>query len=157
MELVQEKSTIQVSKIAQIFSIFNDGVIAKLSRSGDDVNLMIEIPHLAEVVDSDYWCFYCTLKSCDSFYLKDRSGRIYYYDLDDILDLQIVIYGVINTDENIIKVDCEISDPYINGPFSNGLLYIEASDMLIYDQDFTHISFDDLNAINIKYWDDFEI
>lgn len=128
-----------------LFSIFHDGSIVAVEKSGNDLRLKIDIQYLAELIEKNFEYFEVLLQQVRTFELATwEDGRI-----TDLAKIAAVEFGIQSTtldETNKITVH---GDYYPDG---GGTLYIDAAAYELYDQRGELMSLDQLKELSRYYW-----
>lgn len=132
--------------ILETLLMFQDGNIESLKYLENDLNFKIECTFLADKIDKKFTSFYGVLKDCSDLYFEpweDEENII--TDPQEISDLKL----------EILNTELEFNDyfkTYTNciNRFSGGNLFIKAKSILLFDQEFNHISYNDILKLNEK-------
>ena len=137
-----------LEKIRDVFCINHDGTIINLEKSGNDLNVDIDIKYLAECFDKSFHIIKYKILDLKKVELIS-CDNIKYEDINQIKNMELSIYEAeIDINENVkINVWSEII-PY-------GQLYIWANDIKIFDQNNCEIEYSKLCDICEKYWRNF--
>jgi hypothetical protein len=131
---------------ANIFNIFHDGTITELCHINNDIELTIEIAYLAELINSSFRFFKVRLIKCEKciFELWAEESQII-DNLDKIKNLELEILEA-KLEDYLLKVVCahEIEP--------GGILTISTEDILVYDESYQAISYEELDRICGLYW-----
>lgn len=136
-----------MKNIQEILSVFQEGVFEELSLSDKDVNFKIECKYLADQIKSEYECFYGVFKSVrDIFFIPWDDDLTEIRSTEEIRKLKLEILSV-DLEDNFLKIYCNCQDAY-----TGGNLFINASSIRIFDEDFIELRFEDLLELSDKYW-----
>ena len=136
-----------MKKVQEILSVFQEGVFEEFSLNERDLNFKIECRYLADQIQSEYTCFYGVFKGVkDVFFVPWDDDLLEIRSLNEIKKLKLDILSV-DVEENYIKVysNCQQC-------FSGGNLFIDATSIKIFDEDFVELQFEDLLELSDKYW-----
>ncbi|QDH22655.1 hypothetical protein [Saccharibacillus brassicae] len=110
-----------------LFSLFHDGTLFNISKSGSDYLFSIDIPYLAERLNPDYSFFTLKLSQTQEFFFQQDTSNQVVEDLDELNRMQLEILKTDSTGSKI-KVFCT------DGPNEHfGFLHIKTEDIQIYD------------------------
>ena len=138
-----------LAHIAEVLSVFHDGVIARVARIGSNVRLRIEIDYLAEQAGNPDKIFEVVLVDCEVFRFLpwDESDAI-----TDLAEIQALQLGVLSPslDGDLIDLLCEVPG-FSGSSLKGGELFIRAArvDVAFGDEELTHAS---LFEIASSYW-----
>lgn len=136
-----------MKKIQEVLSVFQEGVFEELSLIEKDLNFKMECKYLADQVQSHYAYFYGVLKNVqDIFFVPWDDEMLEIRSIEEIKKLKLDILSV-DAEDGYIKIysNCQ-------GGYSGGNLFISASSIKIYDEDFVELHFEDLLELSDKYW-----
>ncbi len=139
--------------IEEFFSLLHDGVILEGSHIDNSLNLKVEIPYLADIVNPEYSVFYVVLKECKSVIFRpwnsmlpvlSEGKEIFHHEMN-ILDAR--------RDAKTIVVGCSMLDRELS--CKGGMLRIEAESIVVFDEDFVAVSLTKMKAVAKRYWKNF--
>ena len=133
--------------IRNLFSIFHDGTIVAIEKTGNDLRLKIDIQYLAELVEKEFEFFEVLLQQVSTFELATWDDGLV-ADPEKIATLE---FGIQSADLNETGRILVHGDYYPNG---GGTLTIEASACELYDQRGDRMSLDHLKELSRYYWDE---
>ena len=136
-----------MKKIQEILSVFQEGVFEELSLSGKDLNFKLECKYLADQIQSEYNFFYGVFKGVkDVFFVPWDDDLTEIRSLYEIRRFKLDILSV-DVEDNFIKIYSNCQEGY-----SVGNLFIDASYVKIFDENFEVLRFEDLLELSDKYW-----
>jgi hypothetical protein len=139
------------AQISRAIYLFHDGTISTLERKLNDLIIQVNIPYLAEMLNSEYSCFTLTLSQCEEIYLQYWMSETMEFDLETISKLELEINKAKNED-GYIQISCMISNPDIVG----GDLIIKTTGLKIADQNESEVTLSDLETLAKNYWNQFK-
>ena len=117
------------------FNLLVQGKIISLHPEGDNLNLNIEQPELADRIKPGSTLFFVVLKEYrDLGFSMDRNTSMQIEDPAEIIDLSLVIRGAEAGRNGAVSVICRIAG---EGPAC--YLRVRAESMLIFDEDFDRL------------------
>lgn len=142
--------------IADIFSVFHDGGIARYSSSGNGLNLDVEIRYLAERVDSAFRHFHVCLHdvrdiSFSTWPKEAEATPSVIRSLPEIFAPDLAILSG-ETDGEHIKIICNQSSADYS--YCGGELRFSASGATVHDERGKGYSVDELHQLCKAYWDE---
>jgi hypothetical protein len=136
-----------MKKVQEILSVFQEGVFEEFSLNERDLNFKMECRYLADQIHSEYTYFYGVFKGVkDVFFVPWDDDLLEIRSLNEIKKLRLDILSV-DVEDNYIKVYSNCQHCY-----SGGNLFIDASSIKIFDEDFVELQFEDLLDLSDKYW-----
>lgn len=140
----------QWSDLSEVFNLLHDGVIVEGMYEGQQLNLKIEIPYLADIINPDYSWFYLTLNGCSSVHFEpwdERQTQI--LSSTAIFSQRINILDAQMQGERLL-ISCSVVGKKTS--FGGGRLIIEAESIKVFDEDLIATSLEDLKGLAAKYW-----
>ncbi|WP_342543625.1 hypothetical protein MHH33_08960 [Paenisporosarcina sp. FSL H8-0542] len=130
----------------EIFNMFHDGTLIGILNKSGNIELKIEIPYLAEMINEKFNYFYCELVNCKGIMLETWSDeKEDTSDINTIIEYELEILDAQASKEGIL-VGCR-SEKIIGGN-----LHINSQNIKIYDESKKEISLDDLTRTFHWYW-----
>ena len=145
-----------VEELAQLFSIFHDGVVTQPQASGDNLLLRVEISYLAERIQPGFTVFQVCLHRVEDLsfvtWPKDAAAAPQIlHDIEDIFNPELdILSGDIAEDR--VHVVCNQASP--STPHCGGTLTFRAASAAVTDEKGTPYSLADLAIISRAYWDE---
>lgn len=125
----------------------HDGTITSIEQTSDTLTFSIEIQYLAEMIDPGYKHFTYQFVNCHQLFYEPWNEDKPERDIATIVSMELEINEV-TQEEAYIKIICLCDLPGNEG----GHLYIQADDLLIYDQGGNNITFEEIQRITRTYW-----
>lgn len=136
-----------MKKIQEILSVFQEGIFEEFSLDEKDLNFKLECKYLADQIDDKYNYFYGVFKGVkDVFFIPWDDDLLEIRSIYEIKRFRLDIISV-DMEENYIKIYSNCQEGY-----SGGNLFIDASSIKIYDEEFEELAFEDLLELSDKYW-----
>lgn len=142
--------------IANIFSLFHDGVISSHLSSKEGVLFIVEIPHLAQIINPAYTKFLVCLFGANTVQFQtwpsdaDNSSTTL-TALDEIFKLRLeILQGEVRG--NTIEVSCnQTADAF---PYGGGELQFQVEIATVSDEAGKFWPIGQLDALFKEYWDE---
>jgi hypothetical protein len=139
--------------IETVFSLMHDGVILGARYADQELNLKVEIPYLADIIDPGYSHFYMTLGQCRLVVFKPWNAKV-----ESLTDPKIIFSQPMNILEarpvgRCVEIGCSLLER--KDSYKGGVLLIEAGSIQVFDEDFVRFSTDDIKAVARRYWKNF--
>lgn len=136
------------NQIRNVLLSFYEGFFEEFAWNGKDLNIKVECSYLAELINPDYKYFYGTIKNVKYFYFKpwdDDEGVM--SDVKDLQTLKLDILGI-EIDDQRLKIYSNCCHSY-----TGGNIFLEASQIKIYDEMFEEVNPAFLQELSEKYWE----
>lgn len=133
--------------IVGILNVFHDGSFVVFSRSGQNIEFVVDIQYLAEKIHPTFKTFKGVFMDCENIVFRISGGKeVLITDLDIISKLELEISKAELEDERI-KISC-----FSNKEGTGGDLLITCEDFLIFDEVDMKVTFELLRKICHEYW-----
>jgi len=151
----------QKQDMADVFSVFHDGMIEEHKIEDDNLILKIYCQYLAKDINSSYEFFWVKLNQLKSInllpWLKNSQEELLWTNIDLIFKKELEILNAKITSEDTIQVFCDCSDIFEENEVSyvGATLEFGCYSISIFDENKQEISLDYLKEIATKYWKEF--
>ena len=144
-------------RLAAVFNIFHDGRLSGCRAEDDRLELVVEIPYLAEQVNPTYMRFFLVLEGLTDFrfepWLNDGgTGAPVVGDADGIAALEPGILSA-TAERSGVSVLVEVDD---HEEYSGATLSLAAGAARVADESGREWSFEELAELSHIYWDNWE-
>jgi hypothetical protein len=132
-------------------SCLHDGTITSIEQTSeqtwDTLTISIEIPYLAEIINPEYIHFTYQFVNYHELFYESWNNDKRERDIATIVSMELEINEVVQ-EEAYIKITCLCNTPGNDG----GHLYIQAEDLIMYDQGSNNLTFEEIQRITKAYW-----
>ena len=140
--------------IAEIFSVFHDGGIDRYVLQDGRLDLWIEIPYLAERINSEFSCFKISLSGVGGIAFRPwlvADEEPVFVSMDEAFQLELGILWA-EVVGGAISIGC---DQCVGDMSAGGNLFIEAQAAEVSDEAGTFYSLEELVTLANGYWNEF--
>ena len=137
-----------IKKIVEALSQLQEGYLEEMKLVGDSLNIKVECKHLSDILDPAYVYFYVVLKGAkEVYFLPWDDEEMQINSLREIQLFKLDILNVENVEDKLVKIYSNCENVY-----SGGCLYIQASDIIVYDEGLNEVKLEELIELSDKYW-----
>lgn len=131
----------------------HDGIVLEAGYEDQKLNLKIEIPYLADIINPDYSWFYLTLSECSRVVFRPwGEWQNDIHEVSSIFNYKINILEAKLEDGNV-EISCSMIDK--EAPYKGGKLIVDAQSIQVFDEDFMRVDLKGMQAISKRYWKNF--
>ncbi len=145
-------------KIRDIFNIFHDGDIANFTVSKDSIDLVIEIPYLAQRINKNFRNFYLKLNGCNDITLQTWPHKK--EDISEIFKNPDQIFQsrlwILSAEIKGCKIEVACSQNDHTFDYCGGHLGFSVDSAIVLDENNREYSVEELSEICDAYWSDWE-